>query len=430
MKYLAPIVIGLAILLLTIYPYTNRQITNVQDYIQYLEQSLMDKAQIKNDQQITFWEEKLSRSPENHVYQKKLANLLAAKFKLSGQIQYLHQSDSLYQLVHQRFPKDVGVLHGLTANSITKHAFIDAQQYIEQAYIIGEKKFTSSLLMTDVYLERGNFNKAKVKIKDISTKQHFDYFIRLVKWNDQTGDLDKAVQNMERALQLAESSKNQTLINWSLSNLADMYGHQGRIAKSYSTYLKALKCNPVDLHALKGIAWITYSHEKNTLEAKRILTYLKKVNPLPDYDLMLSEIAAFEGNTSLEAYYLDQFLTEANRSIYGNMYNGYLCAIYAEDNNRIPIALHLAELEIEERPHPVNYSLLAWVTYLNGDNKKALDLIETYVIGKTEEPDALYRAAIIYKSNQIHKSAEQFLAEVKAAAFELGPMAMREIDEF
>ncbi|MFK7772889.1 MAG: tetratricopeptide repeat protein [Saprospiraceae bacterium] len=400
---------------------------NATDYESYLSAKWLDEEVTKLDQQFEFWENKLTAAPTNQVYQQKIAALSAAKFKLTGQIKYLHQSDNLYGKLHRRFPSNVSYLHALTTNSISKHAFKAAEKYIYKAYETGEKKFISTLLMTDVNLERGSFELATLNLKNIASKRHFDYYIREMKMSDQTGDLDQAIIYMEEALVLAKDSKNKTLINWSLSNLGDMYGHQGEIKKSYQTFLQALENNPADLHSLKGIAWIAYSHDKNTTEAKRILNFLKEVHPVPDYDLLLAEIAAFEGEEALAKEYTDQFVDAASQPTYGKMYNTYLCEIYGNQKDKIAEVMKMAEAEVEERPHPVSYSLKAWAYLLQGENQKALSMIDEHVVGQTEEPNAIFRVGTIYKANRKKYQAKKYLSEAQDAAFELGPVAALEI---
>lgn len=400
------------------------------DYSTYLSEKWLNEEIEKLDQEFDFWENKLTTAPTNQVYLQKIAALSATKFKLTGQIKYLHQSDSLYEKLQERFPSNVNYLHALTTNSISKHAFKDAEEYINKAYEIGEKKFISTLLLTDVNMERGSFKLASLNLKNIASKKHFDYYIREMKMSDQTGDLDQAIIYMEEALALAKSSKNKTLINWSLSNLGDMYGHQGEIEKSYQTFLKALEQNPADLHSLKGIAWIAYSHDKNTEEAKRIFNFLKGVHPVPDYDLLLAEIAAFEGDKKLEKHYTQQFVEVASHSKYGKMYNTHLCEIYGIQKNKMAEVMKMAEAEVEERPHPVSYSLKAWVHLLQGENQKALTLIDKHVIGQTEEPNAIFRIGVIYKANRKMHQAKKYLSEAYDASFELGPVTKKEIDNY
>src|SRR5690606_18953473 len=123
----------------------------------------------------------------------------------------------------------------------------------------------------------------------------FDYLIRLAKWSDHQGNLDAAIIYLEKAKTTAESSNMKGIKQWAYTNLADFYGHAGRIHDSYNHYLKALELDPNDAYAKKGIAWIVYSYEKNPDEALRILNSVMKDYLAPDYYLLKSQIYEFKG---------------------------------------------------------------------------------------------------------------------------------------
>ena len=402
----------------------NSPIVTSTDYEIYLNQRHFTKATKKLDCQIVFWENKLQAGPENYVYQNKLAGLYAADFKLTGNVRQLHRSDSLLQLINARMPNQHSVLYKLATNAITKHAFRDAQEYSVQVYRTGEKKFISSLLCTDVYLERGDFPDAEYLLSTVASDSHFDYLIRKVKALDQQGNLNEAIKVMERATRLAQSSGSDALQNWSLSNLADMYGHQGSINKSYRTYLQALEHDPADFHALKGIAWIAYAHDKNTAEAKRILGFLKALHPVPDYDLLLAEFAFFEKDSVAAQNHQCAFATNACLPEYGNMYKRYLCALESTAPEQ---AVAMAEADVAERPHPVSYAFLAWAMHRNGNALKALYILRKHVMQQTEEPHAAFFAGVILKETGHKKEAEAYLEQASEAAFELGPVMESEI---
>ena len=414
-----------AIISAAFYFQSEKPIVNPTDYEVYLKKENLEKEISKRSGEINFWQNKLINTPDNFVYEKKLAGLFANRFKLSGEPHDLFLSDSLFKNINQRIPGQVGILQSLTANAITQHKFREAEKYIKQAYEIGEKRFISSLMFVDVLLERGQIFSADQYLRDIAAGYHFDYLIRDVKFQDQKGDLEKAIQQMEKALSIAKASGNEDIINWSLSNLADMYGHDGRIKKSYDTYLEALSHNPADLHSIKGIAWVAFSHEKNTAEAKRILNFLKSIHPVPDYDLLLAEIATFENDEKLAVQYQQQFITKASKSIYGNMYKSYICELTSDTPNAVAIA----KAEIEERPHPMSYDLLAWANFQNGNFKKALEITENHVLQKTSEPVALYHSGIILKAASQFEKAEKYLDEALEAAYELGPVVAQEIEQ-
>lgn len=429
MKKIIP-VLALVILALILNFFKPQQtIVKPTDYEQYLDIQHLSKAQETISKQIEFWQKKLALNSNNHVYQKKLADLYAKTFKLTGDIELLHQSDSLLSNINDRIPGQVGVLQSLALNAITRHSFKEADSYISEAYAIGEQKFVSTLIKTDVLLERGQFLQAQQLMRDIASKEHFDYLIRAVKLQDQEGALKEAIRSMEKAAILAKASGNTSLINWSLSNLGDMYGHDGRINKSYQAYLEALSYEPADLHSLKGIAWIAFSNDKNTAESSRILSFLKRIHPTPDYDLLLAELATFEGNLQKAKQYEKAFITKASSPEYRNMYKGYLCLLNADGESTATTAIKIAQEEIRERPHPMSYHLLAWSTFKKGYHGAALDILNRYVVGQTEEPEALYHTGIIFKENGYKKEARKYLKLALDASFELGPLVTQDIKQ-
>ncbi|MEZ5040014.1 MAG: hypothetical protein R2828_08980 [Saprospiraceae bacterium] len=405
---------------------TPKTIVQVEDIEQYLDSTHLETAQNDLQKQLDFWEEKCQAAPDNMIYQKKLASLYARNFKLSGNVFQLHQSDSILQAVNRRISGQVGVLQSLASNAITRHAFAEADAYAEQALLTEEQQFHSSLIKIDVLLERGKRQEALMLMNNLGTKTHFDYSIRMVKIQDQSGDLDSAIKEMEKATALAKASALPSMINWSLSNLADMYGHQGKIQKAYKTYLEALSYDRADLHSLKGIAWIAFSHDKNPQTAKTILHFLQSIHPIPDYELLLADIAQYENNISEAAVYTSGFIKTASQPIYGNMYKRYLCLLEAPTDALAGLAI--AKAEILERPHPMSYDLMAWASFCQGNHAEALRIVQENIVGQTEEPLALYHSALILKENGKWRMARKFLKAAQEASFELGPLIAQDIE--
>ncbi len=219
----------------------------------------------------------------------------------------------------------------------------------------------------------------------------------------------------------------QTLKIWSYTNLADFYGHAGRIEESYQHYLKTLKIRPDNAYAKKGIAWIAYAHDKNTDEANCILDATAKNHTVPDYYLLKAEMAAYNGDTKLKDENLDAFLDAVSDPIYGDMYNTYLIELYADKNPEK--ALALAEKEINNRATPETYHLLAYAQLKAGKKQEALQTINAHVKGKTFEPMAQYHSALIYKANGMKTESNAMKKELLGAAFELGPVAMEDVNK-
>lgn len=282
-------------------------------------------------------------------------------------------------------------------------------------------------ILIDVFLELGNYAKVEKYLSKVKNLKDFDYLIRLSKYNDHLGNLENAIAYLESALKIAKSSKNNNLLEWNYTNLADYYSHAGRIKDSYEAYLKALKINPNNSYAKKGIAWIIYSYERNPKEALRILKTVTKENAAPDYHLLRAEIAEFMGNLLESEKHINTYISMVKNDKYGAMYDKYNVLLFANDNTKKMEALKIAKTEVKARSTAQSYDLLAWTYYKNGNTEKAIEIAEKYVIGKTFEPEILLHTAHILKVNGKQKQAQEIKTELLGAIYELGPNSEQEI---
>jgi tetratricopeptide (TPR) repeat protein len=393
-------------------------IVNPSDYTQYL-MLTNDEALSSCEEEMVFWKNRLAKNNDDEVSILKLAGLHASRFQLNGKVEDLKISDSLYHAVLKSTPFGKSEIYqALAANSITQHEFKQARKYIQEALSIGDSKDGSLFMLTDVSLELGDYQVAKNTLKKFVNKNSFAFLIREAKIKDHEGNLDSAIVLMERALERIKETKS-TFI-WTKSNLADMYGHAGRVKEAYQSYLEVLKRDPNYDYALKGIAWIAFSHDKNTTEAKNIATFLQNKKDLPDAHLLLAEIADFENDKTEKGNELKLFTEKARLPKYQGMYNKYLALIEAEDLQNPNETIEIAKKEILNRPTPQSYDLLAWGYFQNGQTEKAIEIAEQYIEGQTFEPEAYYHLGVMYK-NVDNRKSKRFLTEASQSSFELGP---------
>ena len=282
-------------------------------------------------------------------------------------------------------------------------------------------------MLIDVYLELGNLEKVEKYLSKEKNFKSFDYLIRLSKYNDHIGNLDQAINYLEASLKIAEFSKNEYLLQWNYTNLADYYGHAGRIKDSYNAYLKSLALNPNNSYAKKGIAWIVYSYERNPKEALRILETVTQENTAPDYHLLKAKIADFMGDKKEKEIQINKYLNKVSNEKYGAMYAKYNVLLFADDVNKINLALKLAKQEVKARPTAQSYDLLAWAHFKKGNIKKALEISKKYVLGNTFEPEALLHTAFILKENGNNLAARELKKELLDSVYELGPLTENDI---
>lgn len=401
-------------------------IVNPADYSTYLESLPMPEYDIDVD--IKFWHERLTKMPNDYASQVKLAGLHSALFRRTGDVRQIHYSDSIYLSLLESPSTDKAKIHlALAQNAITQHQFKKAWSFTQAALDEGELKPASLMVMADVKLELGDLQGAKNILRQFTNKNSFAHRIRQVKVKDQQGELDSAIYIMEQAFDRVKGNKD--LFCWSLSNLGDMYGHAGRIEDAYRAYLNVLKKEPNYDYALKGIAWIALSHDKNLNEAKRIIAALAARSRMPEAHLMLAEIAELENDKHEKSNQLAAFVRMTDTPTYHTMYAKYLANIFAEDLNQPEKSLAIAESEIANRPTPQSYDLKAWALLHLGREKEALVIAQNHVVEKTFEPEAAYHLGMIYKANGFEKEAEKYLEHALESSFELGPSVTHDIQK-
>ena len=398
--------------------------TDSQDYNQFLAAQPV-KATSKYFQ---LWDNKIKSDSLQLLSLGNVAGEYNRFFSGTGNIRYLKDAEqSLKRAVEIAAIGKAGYLRALARNYISQHRFREALDLAEKARKFGSGVKETQSLLFDLHMELGNYDLANQYLDSIQNMSDFGYLIRVAKWNDHKGDLDTAINFMEKAMAKAESSKNKGLQLWSYTNLADFYGHAGRIEESYNLYLRALNIDPQNAYAKKGIAWIVYSHERNGKEALRILDSIMQKNQSPEYYLLKAEIADFMENDMQRVQALDDYYKiVGNNPQYGDMYNAYNVDFLLEMDVEQK-AYKLAQEEVNNRPTPESYGWLAYSLLHLGENKKALELIEKHVMGATFEPAILHQAAEIYKANGKMEKVRELKQELMEAAYELGPIKEAQI---
>lgn len=398
--------------------------TDSKDYDQFLASEPVKPT----SKYFKLWNNKIKADSMQLLSLGNVAGEYSRFFKGTGDIKYLKDAEqSLKKAVEIAAVGKSGYLRALARNYISQHRFKEALVLAKKARKLGSGINETQSLFFDLHMELGNYDRANQYLDSIHNMSDFGYLIRVAKWNDHKGDLDTAIEFMEKAMAKAESSKNRGLLLWSYTNLADFYGHAGRIEDSYNLYLKALQIDPQNAYAKKGIAWIVYSHERNGTEALRILDSIMKKNKSPEYYLLKAEVAAYLKDDMLRVQALDDYYkTVENNKDYGDMYNAYnvdfLLSMDVQQR-----AFELAQAEVSNRPTPESYGWFAYSLLHLGEKQKALEVIERHVIGATYEPAILHQAAEIYKANGEKEKVSELKQELMGAAYELGPVKEAQI---
>lgn len=422
MKYLSLAIVFLIVL--SCNSKTELQITSTSDYEHYL----VSNTAKTTSKYFELWNSKIKPDSLQLTSFNVVGNEYIRYFQQTGNIDYLKKSEqALKKAVEIAAIGKPALLRALARNYISQHRFKEALQLAQDSYVKGSGLKETQSLLFDVHMELGNYNTAKQYLDTIANENDFGYLIRKAKWQDYQGYLDDTISFMERATYKAEGMQNETLMLWSYTNLADYYGHAGRLEESYQQYLKALQIDPQNAYAKKGIAWIVFSYEKNPEEALRILDSVTQDYQAPDYYLLKAEIATYMGDDLAHATNLDAYYNLTENPNYGDMYNAYNVDLFLEETENYAKALALAKREVSNRPTPESFGMLA-TSYLRMGNKgKALAIVNAHIADKTFEPGIQYRAAEVYKANGLKNRVSALKKELLDAAYELGPLLHDEI---
>lgn len=405
------------------------KITDAKDYNKYLSIS-EDKNVLLAKKEIDFWQNKYDAAPNQTTYLSQLASHYTSLFDATFEVNHLYKAENLLIQVNENLNfSEVGPIRALAKNYITQHRFKEALVLANKALKIGKGFKETQKLLFDVNMELGNYTEAKKNLSKFYNTEDFDYLIRMAKWNDHIGDLPTAITLMEKATKKAELNEDKTLKIWSYSNLGDMYGHAGRIEDSYAFYLKTLKEDENNYYALKGIAWIAFSHEKNTKEANRIIDVIAQKHNSPDFKLFKAEMAEFDKNETEKTKNINDYFAALKSKNYGVMYNKYNATLFADNKKDAAKALEIAYQEIKNRPTPESYDLLAWANFNLGNTKKALEICEKHIVNKSFEPEINYHLAEIYKANKMEDKIEPIKEDLISSIYELGPNMKEKIEK-
>ncbi|WP_298311952.1 hypothetical protein [uncultured Aquimarina sp.] len=402
-------------------------ITNPKDYQIYLKEQ-DNKIAKEARKKLQFWNSKIKEDSLQITALAPSAAAYTELFQSTGDIKYLKLAEKVLTKSAQiaAIGKS-GHLLALAHNYISQHRFREAKEAAQGAYLLKTNTKASEMVLFDISMELGEYENAQKYLERIADQSDYNFLIRLAKWNDYKGNLDATIRNMEKAKLIAESSKKEGLLLWSYTNLADYYGHAGRIKESYNHYLKALAIDPSNAYAKKGIAWIVYSYEKKPVEALTILDAIIANNQSPDYFLLKAEIAEFQKENVTKKINLRRYEQAVKDEQYGSMYNSHTAILLAEEYQNFDQALEIAEQEIENRPTPQSYDLKAHILNLKGDHKQALAIAEKHILHKTFEPEANYHIAEIYKANDMKDAIAPIKEDLLGSGYELGPIIFRKI---
>lgn len=385
------------------------------------------EAAEKLEKELEFWKNRIHLSNPDMVNTVQYANLLAATFQATGEIQYLQASDSNLLGVASRFRyKDAGPYPGMIRNAITRHQFLRADSLLQAATVIGLRRYETAALNFDVQFELGQITLAKLALQQMTAENDYGYQFRKAKLKHYLGDVDSAITAMETAV--LNAGENTALLEIAMSNLADLQLHAGRPKLALQGYRQALRINPSDLHSILGIGWIALMHDGNDGMAERIFTWAATKTALPDPYLKLIAVAEYRKDEKAIQHYAMQFVQRATAPAYGGMYNKYLIPVYANILKQTKAAVSIAKTELQNRNTPQTQAWYAFTLLQDGQQAASEKVYRESISGKPLEGLEQYYMAQLTKTLGNSFAARKYMQYAKENKYDLSPMMLSVLD--
>ena len=375
---------------------------------------------------LDFWQKRLDSTPGSYTALTRYAGDLTQKFHFYGDMQTLLQADSILRLVNKESnEKEAGILRSLASLNITRHRFKEADSFVQKALVIGSEKYASVLLFFDTQFELGSYILADQALRSCAATNEFGYFFRLSKWKHLKGETDSAVYYMKKAAEWAGTSM--MLKQTALSNMADLYMHEGQLQKANKLYVENLRQNAADFHSLQGLGRIALIKDNNIKAAEKIFLFIGSKNKLPDAIYNLEWMAEQKGDTLLQRKYAMEFAGKASETVYGGMYHKYLVELYTSVLPFPDKALAIAENELSNRSTPQTYAWYVWCLHKTNQDTKAMEVFKLKVSGKPLEALELYWMGKMMKDLGKKYNAGEFFKAADKNRYDLSPSKQKDL---
>jgi len=386
------------------------------------------EASISNEKEMQFWKARIDAQPPGFTNEEKYATTLSRRFHIYGNIEDVRKADSIVRSLNARLKgKDIGPLLSLTGYAILQHRFSNAADYIQQLKVLGNEKYTVSLLSFDTDFELGNYYRSSAVLKEIRNNNDYGYFFRLSKYEHLKGNIPASIAAMERAAELGES--NDYLKQAALSNLADLYLHAADLQKACELYKQCIRSNSCDFHSIMGLGWLALVKDKNDSLAERVFQFVHSKTKSPDPVFKLSQLAAQRGDSLMQDKFAREYVQQVSDPVYGNMYNKYLIELYTGILHTPGKAELIAADELHNRATAQTYAWYAWSLLANHKKAEAYNIYQQHISGKPLEGLELYWMGKLMSGLGKGYNATEYFKAAWQNRFDLSPDIMRDLED-
>ena len=326
------------------------------------------------DELIRSLQGRLESTPADHVSWATLGLAYVQQARITVDPSYYPRADGALERSLEINDTDNFLAYaGLSALASARHDFADAKAHAERGLAINDFSAILYGALSDAEIQLGNYDDAFAavqKMLDLSpdtsslTRASYTWELR--------GDLDRATQLMQRALDDAPTPADRAFVQFQLGELEF---NAGDPAAALERYTSALEASPQDPAALAGKARALAALGQVETAIDSYAALVERA-PEPTYLLEYGQLLESVGRPAdAEAQYEIFVLTQQLFAANGVQPDAVL-ALFLADHGDAVAALEAAEGALAENPFLTTHDAHAWALYRNGRYEEALAAID------------------------------------------------------
>ena len=321
---------------------------------------------------------------------------------------------------HQPHCPEALLLRGHVLQNL--HRFKEAEPLARELVAVRGLAFDYGLL-GDVLMEQGRLNEAvDAYQKMVDQKPDLEAYARIANLRWLKGDLAGAIEVMQLATGAASPNASEAAawVNTRLAFYKFLNGETGAAAQTCDVALDYQKDYAPAL-LLQGRLLLANG---NAAGAVDVLQRAAQLNPLPDYQWVLSEALHAAGRDA-EAQQVQQELAKRGAVADPRTYALYL----ATSGNSPAAALELARTELNTRGDVFTHDALAWALVANGRNAEAWLEMQPALAEGTRDARLYFHAAAIAIRAGHPEAAQTWLDKAEGVAQMLLPSERKQLQQ-
>lgn len=377
----------------------NGNALSMPDLLPRTGRGLMDAELINGQRALGFYRDRIRKHPEVAENYTQLAEVYLQEARTTGRSdEYVPAARALLDAALNIAPGDFGATVTRASLLMSMHQFQRAREETEKVIAMNPHSAYAYGVLCDALVELGEYD-AAVKACETMVRLRPDLrsFSRVSYLREIHGDREGSIAAMTTAANAGLFGKENRA--WSLSVLANLFLHSGKIDTAEYIYKGILEERPEYARALAGLGQVAAARG----DIHQATDFLRKATEAGEDHALMEQLADMylaagdkrEGEKSVN-HVISEFQEQAH---FGWNVDREFAIFCADAGVRLDEALDCARREFHRRPKNGDaLDTYAWVLQVSGRSGEALPLAAQALAVSPRNPAYLYHAGMIHAS--------------------------------